>query len=139
VRHFIFVAHHMVSLHLQSFLFKTTFNNDSIDILFIQKYCKLFMHGSNTFLFLKYTQKLSKPMGKKNSQNLPFVYGTWTPSNTPITGPTPLTTPNGSLIGSHTFTQLCHRVPFPIGYDWTSHIYPQIPLKVGQSPILVWL
>ena len=48
-----------------------------------------------------------------------------------MTGPTPLPVPNGSSIGSRTFTQLCHKVP--IGYNATPHIIPQnYPLTLGN-------
>jgi len=45
------------------------------------------------------------------------------PSNTPIHQLTQLTTPNGNSIASHTFTQVCNKVP--ISYNGTSHIHPQ--------------
>jgi len=45
------------------------------------------------------------------------------PCNTPMTGPTPLTTSNGSSIDLHTFTQLRHKVSS--GYNGMPHINPQ--------------
>ena len=45
------------------------------------------------------------------------------PSNTPLSGPTPLTTPNYSLITWCTFAQLRHK--FPIGYNGTPDIHPR--------------
>jgi len=41
-------------------------NNDSADVLFVRKYCQLFTHESNTFLFLKYTQNAIQTNGEKN-------------------------------------------------------------------------
>jgi len=56
-------------------------------------------------------------------QKHPFPWGPAPPSNTPMPGPTPFTTPNGSLIASCTFAQLCHKVPN--GYNWMPNIHPQ--------------
>jgi len=51
-----------------------------------------------------------------------------TPSNTPTPGLIPVTTPNGSSIGSRTFAQLYHKVP--TGYNGTPISTPKIvPLR----------
>ena len=52
----------------------------------------------------------------------PFPWGTWTPSNTSMPGPTPLTTPNSS-IAVHTSTQLHNKGSN--GYNGTPKIHPQ--------------
>ena len=53
-------------------------------------------------------------MGRKTS---PSPWGTWTPSNTPIPEPTPLTTPNGIQIESavHPLHRQTHRSTGGIG------------------------
>jgi len=48
---------------------------------------------------------------RKTPKTSPFPWGTWTPSNTLMSGPTPLATHNDSSIGSRTFAQLCQKVP----------------------------
>jgi len=45
------------------------------------------------------------------------------PLHTSMLGPTPLTMPNDSSIGSWTSTQLCNKCP--TGYNETPHIHPQ--------------
>ena len=47
-----------------------------------------------------------------------------------MTGATPLSTPNGSLITSHTFAQLCHKVP--TCYYGMSICTPKFPLPMGN-------
>jgi len=67
-----------------------------------------------------------KSMGckcQKIPQIAPSSWGMWTPSNTWMPGPTPLTTPNDSSISSHTNTQLYNK--FPLGYNGTPQIHPQ--------------
>jgi len=56
------------------------------------------------------------------------------PSNTPMPRPTPRTTPNHSFHGSHTFAQLCRKLP--IGYNGAPHIRPQnYPFREGVMGI----
>ena len=60
----------------------------------------------------------------------------WNPSNTPMPGPIQLTiTPNGSSIGSRTFTQ--PRNKLLIGYNGSMrcpHGHPKISPFLGRSP-----
>ena len=67
----------------------------------------------------------SKNVGKtpRNVPNCLFPLQHADPSNTPMPGPTTLTTPNKSSISSHTSTQLCNKVP--IGYTGTPQIHPE--------------
>jgi len=57
------------------YIFKTSFNNNSVDILSVWKYCQLFTHESITFLFLKYTQKRHSNQTGENSPKPPFPLG----------------------------------------------------------------
>jgi len=63
------------------------------------------------FFFKDTFENAIQTYGEKNPQNLPSLCQMWTSSNTPIPWPTSLTTPNGNLIASCTFTQVCHKVP----------------------------
>jgi len=58
---------------------------------------------------------------KAMEQKTPKPLGIQTQSTTLTPGQIPLTTPNGSSIASHTFTQLRHQVP--IGYNEEPHIH----------------
>ena len=49
----------------------------------------------------------------------------------PMPWPTPRNTPNCSSAGSHTFTQLCRKLP--IGYNGAPTIAPKLPLPMDQS------
>jgi len=60
---------------------------------------------------------------QKLSKTSPSPWGIWTPSIAPMPDPTPLTTPNGSSIGSHAFARISHRLL--IGYNGMPHIHPQ--------------
>jgi len=60
--------------------------------------------------------------GRENPKTSPSHWWMWTASNTTAPGPTPLTTPNSSLIASCTFAQLHHKVPI----GGTPHIHPKI-------------
>ena len=84
-----------------------------------------FSRTSRIHLYLKknYSKRHSKQCAAKNAKNLPFPCGTWTPYNTPIPRPTPLTTPNDCVIDSRNFAQL--RNKFPFAYNGMPHIYPQ--------------
>ena len=64
-------------------------------------------------------------MGKKppHPETTILLAACWPPSNTPMPGPTTLTTPKNSSIGSRTSTQLGNKVP--IGYHETPQIHSQ--------------
>jgi len=62
-----------------------------------------------------------KPMDEKTPKTSPSHWGMWTSSNTPMPGPTPLTTPNGTL-NSRIFARH-HKVP--IAYNSMTHIQQQ--------------
>jgi len=62
-------------------------------------------------------------METKNPRHRPSPWGTWTPFNTTMPRPTPLTTPNDILIDSRNFPQLRRKVP--IGYNETPQIHHQ--------------
>jgi len=68
--------------------------------------CQLSMHESNTFLFLKYSQKEHSYQWGEPPQNLPFLLGHVDPSNTQMLGLIPLTTPNSNSISSCIFAQV---------------------------------
>jgi len=87
---------------------RTAFNKDSVDIL--REYCQIFTHVEYIFLLPIH---LKRPF-----KLIPFPLWDVDSSSTPMPGPTPLTTSNGSLIVSHTFAQLCNKVP--IGYSGSS-------------------
>jgi len=71
------------------------------------------------------------PSGPEKTQNLPSVAECELSSNTPLAGPTPLTIPKGSSIGSRTFAQIPHK--FPTGYNGMLHTNPQnYPLPRGN-------
>jgi len=91
--------------------------------LCVRKYCQLFTHESITSL-LKI--KPFKPLGQwgKQPQNPPpTLEPRRLPCSISMPGPTPLTTPNDSVIGSRASTQLCIKVS--IGYKGTPQIHPQ--------------
>jgi len=71
-------------------------------ILSMRKYCQLFTHESNTFLLKICHSNHWKRQPPKTPSS---PWGTWTPSNTPIPRPTPLTTPNSMWIQSAVFPQ----------------------------------
>jgi len=88
---------------LIKYIFKTAFNNNSVDILSVRKYCKHFTHKLNTFSFASSLRKSIRTSGPKNAQNwtrkmlktsLPIGFwppsvanrgphGPWTTSGTP--------------------------------------------------------
>jgi len=72
-----------------------------------------------------------KPMGKPILETAPSPWGMWTPSNTWMPGPTPLTIPNDSSIGSCTSTQLRNKCP--TGYNGIPQIHP----KNCPSPLMI--
>ena len=76
--------------------------------------------------FLTHYENPFKPVDEKppfQRKTSPSLYAILTPSNTPLPGLTPLTTPNGSSIASRTFTQLCNKVP--IGCAGMPYIHPK--------------
>jgi len=81
-----------------------------------------------TFLMYELKTKIHsktpfKPMGRKPPDTSHSPYRLWTPSNSLISRPTSLTTPNDSSIGSRTSAKL--RNKFLIGYNKMLHIYLQ--------------
>ena len=93
----------------------------------IQKYFLLFCVQVEYISGLTVHSKMPlKPMGQPPPQkkNLLFSYGMWTPSNTPMPGPMPLTIPNDSSIDSCTFAQLHNK--FPTGYNGMPTFTPKI-------------
>lgn len=89
-------------------------------------------------MFLHY-ERTGNPIvtnGHQNTRKLSITHGGFGPRfNTPFLGPTPLTTPNGSMIFSHLLAQWRHK--FPTGYNGQPHIHPKIVPYRGRSvPLL---
>jgi len=87
---------------------ESQWNMDYNDILSVHKYCQLFMYESNTFLCEKHVILPIQTNGGANAEKSPkqpIPWVTWTPSNTPIPRPIPLTIPNGILIQSAVLLQ----------------------------------
>jgi len=71
-----------------------------------------------------------KRMDQKTPQNLPISLGHMDPSNTLMPGPTLLTTPNGSWVASHTFTQVRHK--FTLVTMGQPTFTPKLPFPWGD-------
>jgi len=85
------------------------------------------MHESNTFLLKNMPIETIAPLGANNPKICPFRLQHINPSNMPVPGLTPLTTPNNSSIGSCITALLCNKVL--IGYNGM----PQIHTKPARS------
>ena len=108
-------------------LSESQWNIDSNDILSVicTEILSSFTHESNTFLGEQYAIPPIQMNGvqmPKNPRNSPFPLRHVDPSNTSMPGPTALTMPNDSSIGSCTSVHLCNKGP--IGYSGTPLIHP---------------
>jgi len=90
--------------------------NVSMDILYVRKYCQLLTHKSNTSSLRKHSKTQLKP-----SKTSPFPWARVPPSNTPMSGSTPLTNRNGGSIASRNLVQLRNKVL--TGYTGMPHIH----------------
>jgi len=75
--------------------------------------------------------------GQTTSETAPFLCGTWTPSNTSVPGPTPLTVPNDSPIGSRTSAQHVQQIPHWLQWEFgsrTPQVHPQNCPFLRRSP-----
>jgi len=116
---------------LTKYIFETTFNNDSSDILSVEKYCELFTHELNMFIFCLHTAKIHSNQWTRKPRKLPLPLEMWTPSNTLVSGPTPLH-PNRQL---DYFTHFSTTMPQSSHWlQWMPISTQKLPLCVGQLP-----
>ena len=69
-------------------------------------------------------------MAAPPSQNRPFSWGIWTPSNTWFPGPTQVLNPNGISIGSAVFAQVTAGCPYTL--QWVPLSPSKLPLPMGD-------
>jgi len=67
---------------VRNYILKIAFNSDSIDILCVRKYCKIFTHESNTFLYCGHTTNIHWNQWTRKAPKPPlFLGGCEPPSN----------------------------------------------------------